>query len=318
MPPLVSVIVVNWNAGKYLRDCISSILNQTYHNYEIILVDNASSDGSVDEIENHFQQVRIIKNQKNLGFAGGNNVGIQNARGSLIALLNPDAIADKDWLLNLVAEIQKSDTIAGAMGKIFYLGNQYGENAVFCTWPKLGPFSARPYNFHNDEPSAKVDYLSGAAMVVKKEVLDKIGLLDVDYFVYFEETDWCARMVRAGYDLMYIPNAIAWHVVSPSTSSDNKIYYMERNRVRFAIKNFDFIYLPIFFSILFFETSAILLRDIKNLNFMRSKIRLRAILWNFNQIRKTLKSKENDLSKLRKITSPKSYNRSLPLRKITI
>jgi len=248
MNSLVSIIIVNWNAKNYLKECISSLLNQTYQNYEIILVDNASTDDSVKFVEKEFSSIKIIKNTKNLGFAQGNNIGIKNSKGDLIALFNPDAVADKNWLENLVSAIQKSEKKAATAGKIFYLGDKFGKNAVFCTWPKMNPYSAMPYNFHNEEPSSNVDYLSGAAMLVKKTVIDKVGFLDPDYFLYFEETDWCARMIRAGYDLEYVPNAIAWHVVSSTISDDEKkTYFIERSRIRFALKNFDVSYLLIFY-----------------------------------------------------------------------
>jgi len=317
MNPLVSIIIVNWNAKNYLKECISSLLNQTYQNYEIILVDNASTDDSVKFVEKEFSSIKIIKNTKNLGFAQGNNIGIKNSKGDLIALFNPDAVADKNWLENLVSAVQKSEKKAATAGKIFYLGDKFGKNAVFCTWPKMNPYSAMPYNFHNEEPSSNVDYLSGAAMLVKKTVIDKVGFLDPDYFLYFEETDWCARMIRAGYDLEYVPNAIAWHVVSSTISDDEKkTYFIERSRIRFALKNFDVSYLLIFYFQFFLgETIFVFLRDLKNLNFSRSRIRIRAISWNFMNFKKTIARRTKDMKKLKLNCQIRSYNNSLPLRK---
>lgn len=317
--PLVSIIIVNWNARQYLKGCIESLENQTYKDFEIILVDNDSSDDSVKFVEEIFPRVQIIKNKSNMGFAEGNNIGIRNSKGFLIALFNPDAVADKNWLLNLVSVLQSSDNIAAVSGKIFYLGDQFGKDAVFCTWAKIDSRTAMPYNFYDDEPYSKVDYLSGAAMIMKKSAIDKVGLLDTDYFMYFEETDWCARIIRAGYDLIYTPNAIAWHVVSALVSdSHKKIYYMERSRIRFAIKNFDFLYLPIFSFYFILESAFVFLRDIKNKNFSRSKIRIRAILWNLSHVGNTLQSRKKGMSILNKIGIVKSYNKSLPLRKIKI
>ena len=246
---LVSIIIVNWNAKEYLKGCLESILSQSFTDYEIILVDNASSDDSVNFVKDNFPQVKIIKNKNNVGFAEGNNIGIANSSGKIIVLFNPDAVADKDWLSILINVIQSSKKIAAVTGKMYYLDNKYEKDAVFCTWSKIDPFSAAPYNFHNNEPVSKVDYLSGAAMVIKRDVLDKIGLMDSDYFLYFEETDLCARMIRAGYDLMYVPSAIVRHAVSPLSNSENKVYYMERSRIRFVLKNFDLLYVVSFFFI---------------------------------------------------------------------
>ena len=202
------------------------------------------------------------------------------------------------------------------VGKILYLDNRYGKNTVFCTWSKIDPLSASPTNFYDDEPASKVDYLSGAAMLVKKDVIEKIGLLDPDYFLYFEDTDWCARMIRGGYDLVYVPDAIAWHVVSPLSSSTKKIYYMEKSRVRFAIKNFDIGYLPIFFAIFLSESFFLFVRDMKNNNFTRTNIRIKALLWNLQHLSCTVKRRKKDMSNLKKSGFLKSYNKSLPLRTI--
>lgn len=317
MSPLVSIIIVNWNAGKYLEKCVSSLLNQNYENFEIILVDNASTDNSVELVEKKFPQIRIIKNKTNLGFAEGNNIGIQNSKGDLIALLNPDVIVDNDWLWKLVEKIQSSDKIGGVTGKMYYLGDKFGKNAVFCTWSKINVYTARPFNFTDDESSSKVDYLTGAAMVVKREVIDKVGLLDPEYFLYFEETDWCARMIRAGYDLVYVPEAIVWHEVSSTVSdSPKKIYYMERNRIRFVIKNFDTSYLIAFFFLFCVEMIFICLHDIKKGDLLRSNIRWKATKWNFSNFWKTIRSRQYYMSILKGIGQVKSYNNSLPLKNL--
>lgn len=304
---------------KYLESCITSLEDQTYRNFEIIMVDNASSDGSVEYIEKNFPKVHVIKNKSNVGFAEGNNIGIQKSTGDIIALFNPDAKAERNWLSMLVSLLQSSDKIAAVSGKMYYMGDQYGKDAVFCTWPKIDQYSAIAYNFHDHEPMSKVDYLTGGAMVIKRDVIDKIGFLDADYFLYFEETDWCARMIRAGYDLIYTPDAIVWHLVSATISeSDKKIYFMERSRIRFALKNFDVLYLPIFTLNFLAETIAIFFRDLKNGRFSRSKIRFQAIFWNLLHIRDIVTSRKKDMILLQKITTIKSYNKSLPLRKLKV
>jgi len=314
MSLLISIIIVNWNAEKYIKNCIESLINQTYKNFEIILVDNASSDNSVEIIEKKFPQVKIIKNSSNLGFAEGNNIGIKESNGNLIALFNPDAVADKDWISKLVSVLTSSDKIAGVTGKLFYLGDQFGKDAIFCTWSKISPISGNPYNFHNDEPMSKVDYLSGAAMMVKKEVIDNVGNLDTEFFLYFEDTDWCARAIRAGYDLIYVPEAIAWHAVSALSDSSTKIYHMEQSRIRFAIKNFDSTYIIPFLLNILGETAYLILRDIKNKNFLRSRLRLKAIFWNISNFNNTLKSRKNDFQLIKQNGVLRSYNKFLPLR----
>ena len=304
---------MNWNAEKYIQNCINSIINQTYDNIEIILVDNASTDNSIKLVEQNFPNVQIIKNSTNLGFAQGNNIGIKNSKGNIIALINPDAVIEKNWLECLLQILESSQEIAGATGKIYYLNDNLEKNSVFCTWSRIDPFSAAPTNFFNDEQTSKVDYLSGAAMLVKKSAIAEIGLLDTEYFMYFEETDLCARMIRAGYDLVYTPDAIAWHAVSALSESSKKIYFMERNKIRFALKNFDLSYIFPFLIINLGESLFIFFRDVKNKNFSRTKIRWKAIFWNLVNISNTIKSRKQSFCTLRKI-GLRSYNRSLPLR----
>ena len=153
-------------------------------------------------------------------------------------------------------------------------------------------------------------------MVVKRDVLDKIGLMDSDYFLYFEETDLCARMIRAGYDLMYIPDAIVWHAVSPLSNSENKVYYMERSKIRFALKNFDSLYIIPFFFISLIDTIFVMLRDLKNRNFSRVRIRFRAISWNLLNLTKILSTRKRYMSVLKKNGTIQSYNKNLPLRSV--
>ncbi|MBW6518663.1 MAG: glycosyltransferase family 2 protein [ANME-2 cluster archaeon] len=314
--PLVSIIIVTWNGKKYLRECISSLLDQTYTHFEIIMVDNASTDGSVELVKENFPIVRIIENDDNQGFAGGTNIGINNANGELLALFNQDAVAKKDWLVKLIEEIELNENIAAVAGKVYFYNDTYGKNAVSSTWSKIDPYTGCAYNFTGDETANKVDYLTGCAMLVKKEIIDEIGLLDTGYFMYFDETDWCARMIRAGYDLMYVPSAIVKHVVSASLGEgDWKLYYMERSRIRFVLKNFDFTYIPIFVFFLFISTGLKFLKNVRKLNFRETRLRIKAISWNMVNLRKTLKERQKDQSRLNKCIS---YNNSLPLRKYKI
>lgn len=275
------------------------------------MVDNASSDGSVEFVKEKFPGVQIIQNSENLGFAMGTNIGILKAKGELMALFNQDAMADKEWLQNLVMAIEP-ENIAAVAGKIFYYGDKYGKNAVFCTWSKIDPYTGSPYNFYKDETLSKVDYLTGCAMLIKKKVIEELGLLDTGYFLYFEETDWCARIIRAGYDLVYIPSAIAWHVVSASLGeSNNKLYYMARSRIRFVLKNFDAMYILVFIIYFIPETIFELMKGFKQKNLTYSKTRFRAIQWNIFNIVNTFKARKEALLAIKSI---RSYNHSLPLR----
>jgi GT2 family glycosyltransferase len=315
---LVSIIIVNYNGREYLGECITSLQNQSYKNFEIILVDNKSSDDSLDFVTKNFPNVQLIRNENNLGFAHGCNVGIGTARGDLICLFNQDAIADKEWLSILVYVLESSENLGAVAGKILYWGNRYGENKVFCTWSKIDPCTAGAYNFFKgDEPMSFVDYLSGAAILVKRDVIDNVGLLDDTYFLYFDETEWCARMIRASYDLLYVPQAIVWHVVSGSISDSNlKSYYLNRNRLRFVLKNFDLSYLPVFIAFFILESIFAHIAAKKQKEFLSiARIRAKAVIWNFTHIHQTLKMRHEAFRKLQKSGRKlRSYNRSLPLK----
>lgn len=316
--PLVSFIVVTWNSAQYIEACLRSISAQSYLNTETLVVDNASSDETVRIVQEKFPDVQLIRSGGNVGFAEANNIGMRRARGRYVALLNPDALAAPQWTETLVKELERDASLAAASGKIFYLGDgEPDRESVFCTWPKVAPFSSKPLNFYGDEPRSLVDYLSGAAMLVRREAIDRVGAMDPGYFLYFDETDWCARMLRAGYGLLYVPEAEAWHKVSPSVGADQKLYYMERSRLRFALKNFDVPYMvPLFFAYAA-ESVGMLLRDMRRGDFGPSRMRRRAVGWNLASLRKTLASRAEDGRLVRRTGRARSYNGSLPLRGVS-
>jgi len=315
---LVSFIVVTWNSARYIEACLRSIEEQSHPSVETILVDNASSDDTVRIVREKFPGVRLVCNEYNAGFAEANNIGMRRARGRYVALLNPDALASPRWTEALLEELEKDPSLAAASGRIFYLGEGGPDReSVFCTWPKVAPFSSRAVNFYGDEPRALVDYLSGAAMLVRKEAIDRVGGMDPGYFLYFDETDWCARMIRAGYGLLYVPEAEAWHKVSPSVGAGQKRYYMERSRLRFALKNFDVLYMAPFFLAHAAETAGMLLRDMRRGDFGPSRVRCRAVCWNLASLPKTLAGRARDGRLVRRTGRSRSYNGSLPLRGVS-
>lgn len=310
MNDLVSVIIINLNGKIYLEKCLASLFNQTYTNFEVIFVDNNSNDGSIEYVLTNFPKVKIIKNNSNVGFAEGNNIGIRESKGTMIALLNNDTEVHKDWLKNLVMTVNKSKKIAGASGKIYYLDNK--EKIAFTT-PQIDPYTALSKRICEDCGIKKVDYLSGNAMMVKRSVIDELGLLDKDYFAYFEETDWCARMIRAGYDLIYTPDAIIWHKeFGTKVASDFYNYMMIRNRIRFVLKNFDVIYIIFFGFFILKEYSIICFRNLIRFDFYETFIFIRALSWNIINLHATIRARKHDLNRIKNI---RSFNRSIPSKK---
>ena len=240
MLPTVSVIIVNWNGKRLLPDCLASLKAQTFRDFEVIVVDNGSTDGSSYGFSDGINDVIFLP--KNMGFAGGNNVGIREARGEYIALLNNDARADKDWLKEIVAFAEArpdvgvfASKILRSDGKIDSAGGEvYPDGNGMC---RGRGETAEQYNDPN-----YVDFPSGCAALYRRSMLDEIGLFDERFFMYNEDTDLGIRAQKAGYKCLYVPTAIVTHLYSQSSSaySLKKLFRVERNRILLMLKNFTF------------------------------------------------------------------------------
>lgn len=234
--PKVSIVVLNWNGGGDVIECLKSVRDIDYPDYEIIVVDNGSTDGSVAEIGQKFPDIKVIENSENLGFAEGNNVGIRAATGDYIMLLNQDTVAGKSMLKDLVQVMEADDNIGIVGPMILY----YDEpDKIWCAGSKLHfayashiGKGARKEFFTR---SCSVDYIAGCAMLVKKEVLNKIGLLASEYFLYFEDADFCLRARKAGYKCVYVPSPTVWHKATGEwITNPTQAYYYMRNAIVFA------------------------------------------------------------------------------------
>jgi GT2 family glycosyltransferase len=242
---VVSVIILNYNGKEYIEECIDSILRQTCKDREIIVVDNGSTDGSLAIIKEKFAgRIRLIENKDNLGFAGGNNVGISSARGSYIALLNNDAVPDVNWLSELVGAARKSDSDFGMWAsKILF----YDDRKIIDTAGHLiyrdglnrgrgkGELDRGQYDREEE-----VFFPSGCAALYSKSMLGRIGLFDTDFFAYGDDTDVGLKARIAGWKCLYVPAAIVYHRSSATTGrySPLKAYLVERNRLWILIKYF--------------------------------------------------------------------------------
>jgi hypothetical protein len=236
----VSIIILNWNGGEDILECLKSVKDIDYPDYEIIVVDNGSTDNSVEEIKRTFPDIKLIQNDKNLGFPEGANVGIRAAAGGYIMLLNDDTVVARNILKDLVEAMGSNANIGIAGPMILY------HNEPDKIWSAGGRLNFLGYASHigkglNKElfnKSYPVDYITGCAVLIKKEVIDKIGLLDPEYFLYFEDADFCLRAKKAGYEYIYVPSPTVWHkatgewIINPTQA-----YYYMRNAIVFAKKN---------------------------------------------------------------------------------
>lgn len=239
-----SVIVLSWNGETYLPDCLNAVMAQSHAPHEVILVDNASTDGSVELVAANFPQVRIIYNDENLGFAGGMNVGLKEATGDIAVLLNQDTVVREDWLAELVKAMETDERIGIAGCKILYPDGQTIQHAGSYLEYPLG--LAHHYGYGEPDQGQwdeqqEVEYVTGAAMAIRREMLERIGYLDGDFFpAYFEDADICFRARQAGYKVVYIPTAILLHRESASMEMETveQHYYYHRNRLRLLLKHY--------------------------------------------------------------------------------
>lgn len=212
--PFVSIIVLNYNGKKFIRGCISSLLKQSYpkSRYEIVFVDNASSDGSVELVRKKFKKqirekrIKVIQNSQNLGFTGGNNIGIFKSCGSYIAFFNNDAVADKLWLAELIKVIESDNKIGIVTCHIDNANAaHFGGGTVNSI---LGIAKGLPYNYK--EPT-ETGFGNGCAMLFRRELVEKIGILLDDLFIYLEDIDFSLRAKQAGYKIVFVPSAKVFH-----------------------------------------------------------------------------------------------------------
>lgn len=242
-PPLVSVIIVNWNGAAYLPACLDSILAQSYANLEIIVVDNASTDASASLLRGYGSRLRVIENPVNLGFAGGNNVGIRAAKGAYIALINNDAVADRRWVEALARAAEADPGIGMCASKIYLSGpgRVLDSAGLLLSRDGIGRGRGR-LEPDRDEFGREAEGLlpSGCAAFYRRAMLDDVGLFDEDFFAYCEDSDLGLRGMIAGWRSRYVPAAIVTHAYSASTApySSFKAFHVERNRIWLVVKCF--------------------------------------------------------------------------------
>lgn len=233
----VSIIIVNYNTKIYLRDCIQSILQTAKEiSFEIIVVDNASSDGSIEMIKKEFKDINLICNTVNNGFAKANNQGISISQGKYLFFLNPDTLVLKDSISELMLFLERNLRCAIVGPKLYVnMQKKYHPSIRMFPNPRLAFVKFLPgaglvlkvYNkfILNVDKTYKVEYLCGAALMIKKEVLEKIGIFDEKFFMYAEEADLCRRAYLAGFKVYYYPRAEVVHYGGKSSEQLSCISY---------------------------------------------------------------------------------------------
>lgn len=243
MKPAVSIIVLNYNGCEDTLACLRSLEHLTYPNFTVIVVDNHSSDGSVEAVRAAHPNVKLIETGANLGFTGGNNVGIRYALqhgADYVMLLNNDTVSAPD-MLDVMIEVMEAAPDIGVTGPMIYY-----YSAPDIIWSAGGAIDwARGTTDMiglNEEDKAQfglsprpVDFVTGCCLLARRETWERAGLLDEKFFMYYEETEWCVRAGRAGFRIVHVPMAMLWHKISIESraSSPRAHYYMTRNRLLF-------------------------------------------------------------------------------------
>ncbi|MCD7924178.1 MAG: glycosyltransferase family 2 protein [Bacteroides sp.] len=254
----ISVIIVNYNGFHDTCEFIDSWKNTIMSvSYEIIVIDNGSVQDEAGLLKEKYPLIQAIRSEQNLGFAGGNNLGIRIANGKCLFFLNNNIIVIRDTIRLLIERLESSSKIAGVSPLI---RDYTVPHAIqYAGYTKLSAITLRNKAIGKGKiseaeyPAQRTPYLHGAAMLVKKKVIDKIGLMPEDYFLYYEELDWCTYMGMEGYELWYDPAFEVWHKDSNTTgkASPLKTYYLSRNRLLYAYRNiFDWqLYLSILYQV---------------------------------------------------------------------
>jgi GT2 family glycosyltransferase len=242
--PLVSVIIVNWNGEEFLRDCLSALGNQTFRDFEVIFVDNGSADRSVTAADRLFNELslsaRIVRLTTNTGFTGGNIEGLRHCAGKYIALLNNDTVASEGWLAALVAAMDRHPETGMCASKLIVAGTNVIDSAGDGLLTSLRAFK-RGEGLPSGAYAAE-EYAFGAcggAAFYRRSMLDDIGFLDEDLFLYFEDADLSFRAQLRGWKCLFVPAAVVYHKVGGSrgTMGENAAFYGVRNDKIVTLKN---------------------------------------------------------------------------------
>ena len=240
MTPLVSVVIVNWNGRRFLDACLNAVAAQEGVQAETILVDNGSTDGSVVYVAERFPWVRVVALQNNLGFAGGNNAGVREARGRYVAFLNNDTVPDRDWLKRLVAGTGGDETIL-ATSRIVYMHDRSVIDSAGDGMLRWGGAFKRHHGgrVETAPPPGEVFGVCGAACLVARRVFDELGGFDERFFVSHEDVDLSYRARLRGYHCRYVADAIVAHHGSATLgrSSGSAVFHGQRNLEWVYLKN---------------------------------------------------------------------------------
>lgn len=241
-PPRVLIVILCHNGFDDTRACLESLRTQRYSHTDLLIVDNASQDGTPEQVRASFPEATVIETGANLGFAEGNNVGLRYAveHGyEYVLLLNNDTEVNPDFLSELVAICEADQTIGIVGPKIYYYDRprMIWSAGGGIDWARGSSYMRGIDSLDHgqyDTP-AEVDFVTGCALLVRRTAFEQAGMLDPRFWMYYEETEWCVRVRRSGWRIVYVPGSRLWHKIRPARQAQSAriVYYMTRNRLLF-------------------------------------------------------------------------------------
>ena len=295
--PLVSSITVNYNQTQVTLELLASLRQITYPDFEVIVVDNASREDPSPAIRAEFSEVKVIVSSENLGFAGGNNLALSEAKGKYLLYLNNDTEVSPDFLEPLVKTMEDNPKIGVCSPKIrfFYKPNtiQYAGSSPLHSL-RIASYT---YGYGQEDKgqfnlTGPTNLAHGAAMIVSREVIEKAGKMPEEFFLYYEELDWCEIIKRAGYQIYYVSESLVLHKESISTgkSSNLQLYYKTRNRILLARRNLKSLKKWTALSYLSITAIADILKLMLKGDVKRLKVYFDALLWHVQPSAKAKKT----------------------------
>ena len=291
MDTLVSIIIPHWNGIDILSECIDSLNNTEYSNFEIIVVDNYSSDESVKWLKANHPKIKIIENDKNYGYAGGCNRGINNSKGDYIVFLNNDTIHKKDWLSNLVTFMNKHPDCAAVQPKILnyyerdkfdYAGGAGGHMDILCyPFARGRLFLEQEIDNNQYDDDAPCFWASGTAIMVRKEFFLEVEKFDENFFAHMEEIDLCWRLQLKGHNIYVNPKSVIYHknAVSLPMTSIKKFMLNHRNSLMMLLSNYKVLTTLYLFPIRYMLELVAILYALTKLDFRHMFGVIQAHLW---------------------------------------
>jgi len=296
--PLVSIVILNYNQTKVTCEFLESTRLLTYENYETIVVDNASKQNPVEEINNgSYPNVKLIISDKNLGFTGGNNLGISKAKGDYIFIVNNDTEVTPNLLELLLEPFLRDGKVGVTCPKICFF--ERPDIIQYAGFFPMNHFTGRTFAVGSrEEDKGQHDFeretygAHGAAMMVKREVIDKVGAFENDFFIYYEEWDWSTRIRKADYKIIYQGQAVVFHKESITMGKESavKAYFHTRNRLLYMRRNTTSIQLFAFtLFLIFFIIPKSVVKYTVNKQVSHLKAFIRGLLWHVNRQKFSLK-----------------------------